>query len=52
MAEKKNVYGILLGKTEEEKPHGRLKRSWDVKLKWIGSGPNIVERCGINISGS
>jgi hypothetical protein len=32
MAEKKNVYGILLGKPEGQNPLGRPKPSWDVKV--------------------
>jgi hypothetical protein len=33
MAEKKTVYGIVLGKTEAEEPLRRLERSWDDKVK-------------------
>jgi hypothetical protein len=35
MGEKRNAYGILLGKPEGEKPLGRLRCRWVAISKWI-----------------
>ena len=34
MSERRGAYGILVGKTEERRPLGRLRRRWvrDVKM--------------------
>jgi hypothetical protein len=47
--EKRNAYGLLVGKPEEKRPLGRPRRRWvgnirmDLGLDWSGSGQEQVE---------
>jgi hypothetical protein len=33
MGEKRNAYGIFVGKSEEKRPHGRFRRRWEDNIK-------------------
>jgi len=33
MGEMRNAYNILFGKPEGKRPHGRLRRRWEVNIR-------------------
>jgi hypothetical protein len=49
MGEKKNVYRLLVVKTEGKRPLGRPRRSWmdNIKMDLLEIGLNVVEWIGL-----
>jgi hypothetical protein len=51
MGEKRNVYRLLVGKSEGKRPQGRPRRKWinNIKLDLLR---DMIECCGLDWSGS
>jgi hypothetical protein len=49
MGEKRNVYSLLVGKPEGNRPLGRPRRSWidNVKMYLLEIGLNVVDWIGL-----
>jgi hypothetical protein len=49
MGEKRNVYGLLVGKPERRRPLGRSRRKWidDVKMDVLEIGLSVVDWIGL-----
>jgi hypothetical protein len=49
MAEKRNVYRLLVGKPEEKKPLGRPRCRWidNIKMDLLEIGGNVVDWIGL-----
>jgi hypothetical protein len=49
MGEKRNVYRLLVGKPEETRPLGRLRRRWidNIKRDLLEIGVNVVDWIGL-----
>jgi hypothetical protein len=49
MGEKRNVYRLLVGKSEGKRPLGRLRCRWmdNIKIDPLEIGLNIVDRIGL-----
>jgi hypothetical protein len=51
MGEMRNIYNILVVKSEGKRPLGRPRHSWENKRR-INLRENMVGRCGVDSSGS
>jgi hypothetical protein len=49
MGEKRNVYRLLVGKTEGKRPLGRPRRRWinNIKMDLLETGVNVVDWIGL-----
>jgi hypothetical protein len=49
MEEKRNVYRLLVGKTEGKRPQGRPRRRWmdNIKMDLLEIGLNVVDWIGL-----
>jgi hypothetical protein len=49
MGEKRNVYGLLVGKPEGKRPLGRLRCRWlyNIKMDLLDMGLNVVDWIGL-----
>jgi hypothetical protein len=49
MGEKRNVYRLLVGKSEGKRPLGRLRRKWmdNIKMDVLEIGLNVVDWIGL-----
>jgi hypothetical protein len=49
MGEKRNVYGLLVGKPEGKRPLGRPRRKWidNIKMDLLVIGVNVVDWIGL-----
>jgi hypothetical protein len=49
MGEKRNVYRLLVGKSEGKRPLGRPRRRWmdNIKMNFLEIGLNVVDRIGL-----
>jgi hypothetical protein len=49
MGEKRNVYRLLVGKTEGKRPLGRPRRKWidNIKMDLLDIGLHVVEWIGL-----
>jgi hypothetical protein len=49
MGEKRNVYRLLVGKTEGKRPLGRPRRRWiyNIKMELVDIGLNVVDWIGL-----
>jgi hypothetical protein len=49
MGEKRNVYRLLVGKPERNRPLGRLRRRWmdNIKMGLLEIGSNVVDWIGL-----
>jgi hypothetical protein len=49
MGEKRNVYRLLVGKSEGKRPLGRLRRKWmdNIKMDLLEIGLNVVDWIGM-----
>jgi hypothetical protein len=50
MGEKRNMYGILVGKAEGKRPLGRPKRRWidNIKMDLLEIGLSVVDWIGLS----
>jgi hypothetical protein len=50
MGEKRNVYGLLVGKPEGKRPLGRLRRRWmdNIKTDRLEIGLNVMDWIGLS----
>jgi hypothetical protein len=49
MGEKRNVYGLLVGKPEGKRPLGRPRRKWidNIKMNLLEIGLSVVDWIGL-----
>jgi hypothetical protein len=49
MGEKRNMYRLLVGKSEGKRPLGRPRRRWmdNIKMDLLGIGLNVVDWIGL-----
>jgi hypothetical protein len=49
MGEKRNVYRLLVGKSEGKRPLGRLRHRWidNIKMDLLERGLNVVDWIGL-----
>jgi hypothetical protein len=49
MGEKRNVYGLLVGKPEGKRPLGRPRRRWidNIKMDILETGLHVVDWIGL-----
>jgi hypothetical protein len=49
MGEKRNVYGLLVGKPEGKRPLGRPRRTWidNIKMDLLEIGVSVVKWIGL-----
>jgi hypothetical protein len=49
MGEKRNVYRLLIGRSEGKRPLGRPKRRWmdKIKMDFLEMGLNVVDWIGL-----
>jgi hypothetical protein len=49
MGEKRNVYGLLVGKPEGKRPLGRPRRKWidNIKMDLLEIGVSVIDWIGL-----